>query len=113
MKTTLENKVLRESVESWEATFERFGLEPETAIRQVNDIERDYERLLEISKGLKSAVECLHFGRIGCECESCAAVQKYEDHISANADLSDRDEEIDRAAKRTVRTSSASTTLPC
>jgi|GEM_PF-4531954 len=34
-----ENAVLRAAVESWEGTFERFGLEPDTAIKRVEELE--------------------------------------------------------------------------
>ena len=39
-----QNRVLEEAVESWEAAFERFGLEPDTAMKRVEEIEAALSR---------------------------------------------------------------------
>lgn len=48
---------LRAEVNEWQSAFERFGVEPETAIHKVNDFEREYEGLRSRAEKMAEAWE--------------------------------------------------------
>lgn len=54
-----ESRVLCEAVESWESNFERFGLEPDTAIKRVEELERECIGLRENILSLIDSIEPL------------------------------------------------------
>jgi len=84
-----EAKILKEAVESWEGTFERFGLEPDTAIHAVNDIEREYERIRSSAEKMAEAWELDSSSNDIAEAMD-EAVNEYRSLIPANvpSDLS-------------------------